>query len=782
VGSVSTRILLPGALFVLALAMRALPWPTVFSAEGVFFPDPDAYYHLRRVAWSVARFPAVLETDSYINFPYGAKPIWTPVFDWLVALGVRATPAAASEAALERAVAWVPPLLGALCVVALQALARRDFGARVALGAGALLAFLPAHFWYSQLGFLDHHAAVALASALVLGALIAALRSDGLGPALGLGAAVGGALLVWPGCLLETALVAAALLVHLAATRERDLAAARARRFAGAFALAAAVVAPLGLAAEWPRWGNLSPLVLSRFQPLALAAGALWLLALGALWRRAGFPATPTARLAGACSAGLALAAGLLAAAPGLRAGLGDAWAWLARREEFQALVAESEPLLGSARDLGLAGQLLTPLALATPLLAVALVAIARRRGPWPAGPVVAGWCVAFFAASLAQRRFVVQLAAPFALLLAACAAPALGAARRVASRRGPAAALALGLGALAAGAALAAPVAAFYARPLANLRRAARGEAPLVRGWLRTQRGLVPVARWLRSHSPPTAGWLDPAAQPEYGVLAPWGDGHLLRYVARRPMVQDNFGDDVGARNFALAERYFAAESEAEALAILRELRVRYVVVRGAGSGHGAGYGPASLFARLHRLKGSSGSFGAGEGREPLRVPALERHRLLLDTEGRDARAGESRPAYKLFEVVPGARVVGRAAPGALVTARLAVREGAAGRFFWSAEATADAEGRYALTLPYANRGAATDVRPAPSYELRSGDARGALVVEEAAVRDGATLPGPDLVPSSDAARLRGSSAAAARAATATRLIGPPTVSHAGR
>jgi hypothetical protein len=94
----------------------------------------------------------------------------------------------------------------------------------------------------------------------------------------------------------------------------------------------------------------------------------------------------------------------------------------------------------------------------------------------------------------------------------------------------------------------------------------------------------------------------------------------------------------------------------------------------------------------------------------------------------------------------VPGARVVGRAAPGAVVTARLAVRAGAAGRFFWSAEATADAEGRYALTLPYANRGAATDVRPAPSYELRSGDARAPLAVDEAAVRDGATLPGPDL------------------------------------
>jgi hypothetical protein len=174
------------------------------------------------------------------------------------------------------------------------------------------------------------------------------------------------------------------------------------------------------------------------------------------------------------------------------------------------------------------------------------------------------------------------------------------------------------------------------------------------VRGWLRTQRGLVPVARWLGRHSPPTAGWLDPSVRPEYGVLAPWGDGHLLRWIARRPVVQDNFGDDVGARSFELAERYYAADTEAEALDILRELRVRYVVVRGSGSGHGAGYGPASMLVRLHRLRGSSGSVKTGEGAS-RRVPALEHHRPPR-RPGRDERAGRSRPAYAL-EVVPGPR-----------------------------------------------------------------------------------------------------------------------------
>jgi dolichyl-diphosphooligosaccharide--protein glycosyltransferase len=753
VGRLSTRTLLPGALFLLALGARALTWPTVFTPQGVYFPEPDAYYHLRRIQYSVAKFPAVLWTDSYINFPEGAKPIWTPTLDWLVALALRAAGAGPDPRSWERAAAWVPAVLGALCAPALFAIARRPFGLPVATAAAALLALLPAHLWYSQLGFLDHHTAVSLASLLALGGLLALLRGDRLRDALGLGAALGTALLVWPGCLLEVALAVLALLARLVATGERELAVARARRYAASLALAATLVAPLGLGAEWPRWGSLSPLVLSRFQPAALAAGALWLALLGAIWRHTGLPANAAARLAIALATGAALALVPLAAAPGLRAGLADAWGWLSRRDEFQALVAESEPLLGSLRDLETASRLLTPLAWAGPLLALALAAHARRRGPWPEAGAVAGWCLAFLAAALAQRRFVASLAAPFALVAAACAAALVREGRRrLAGRRLASTLAAAGAAALAL--ALAAPAARFYAQPLSNLASAWRGEAPIVGGWLKTQRSLVALGRWLERHSPPTAGWLDPAARPEYGVLAPWGDGHVLRYVARRPMVQDNFGDDVGTRGFELAERYYAAGSEEEALSILRELGVRYVVVRGAGSGHGRGYGAASMQARLHRLKGASGSLGGEGGEAAGRVPALVHHRLLVDAESRDERAGRSRPAYRLFEVVAGARVIGRAPPGAIVSVRLALRPGAGARFFYVAETTADAAGRYALTLPYANSGAASDVRPGRHYELRSGEARASLAVSEAEVQEGAAVAGPDLAPDPQPAR----------------------------
>ena len=56
-----------------------------------------------------------------------------------------------------------------------------------------------------------------------------------------------------------------------------------------------------------------------------------------------------------------------------------------------------------------------------------------------------------------------------------------------------------------------------------------------------------VAMARWIALRTPPTSGWIDPGEPPEYGVLAPWGLGHLIEYVARRPTVTNGFGDDIG-------------------------------------------------------------------------------------------------------------------------------------------------------------------------------------------------------------------------------------------
>ena len=166
------------ALFALAFGVRALPAALVFAGGVVTLRGNDAYYHLRRIFYSIANLPTALVFDPYVAFPAGAKPIWPPAFDWLLALLLWPVARLGGEAAVERAAAWVPPLLGAATVVLAWRVARRHLGPRAGLTAGLLLAVLGGHFSISQLGALDHPAAVSLAATGLLAATLGLLAED----------------------------------------------------------------------------------------------------------------------------------------------------------------------------------------------------------------------------------------------------------------------------------------------------------------------------------------------------------------------------------------------------------------------------------------------------------------------------------------------------------------------------------------------------------------------------------------------------------------------------
>jgi dolichyl-diphosphooligosaccharide--protein glycosyltransferase len=734
----------PAAAAVLALLVRALPWPLVFGASGIFPHGADAYYHLRRISYTVADFPRFLGFDPYVDFPDGGRPIWTPLFDFTLAALVRPWLGATTGAPLERVLVWVPPLLGAATVWVLWALARRSFGAGVAALAAALLALLPAHFLYSQLGELDHHVAVALAVALLYATTLPWLAPGAARPhgaartALPLGLAQGFALLLWPGCLLAVALSTAALALRAATLPDRARAAELARGVALAQAIALLLVLPFAWSEPSPRWGSFSPLVLSRFQAAWFATGAAGFALLARFVAR-------SQGERGRLLALLALGGGALVLwSPWLAGAARDSWGWLAKREVFQASVAESAPLLfGSAGfDPEMALMLFSRLFCVLPALLALAVLVPRQREERPARLFLAVSTAVWLATALDQQRFVNELSVPYALLVAVCAIDALRAARsRLAGR--PRATALIGLGTIALALYAFAPVAAFYTPYLENLRRAGRSEPLRISGWEPEQRALTRLGRWLAEHTPVTSGYWDARLQPEYGVLAPWGDGHVLRYVAQRPMVQDNFGDDVGVRGFALAEAYFAAPDEDAGLRAAEQLRARYVVVRAGGSGHSPGYAPGSLYARLHLLNGAKGSFDAGPGSAKLELPALAHHRLIFDAAATWGASRGSAPNYKVFEIVPGARIRGRAQPGAHVAAELPLRIGS-GVVFFSSETRAGADGSFTLRVPYANDGAPGDVRPGRRYRLRSGASDVFVVVSEADVESGADVAAP--------------------------------------
>jgi dolichyl-diphosphooligosaccharide--protein glycosyltransferase len=746
------RIVSSGAFFVVAFGVRVVSWPLVLLRDPVQPAGSDAFYHLRRILYGVENFPRLLSRDPYLNFPHGGEVIWSPVFDWLLAALAWVFVGPGDSEGVARLLVWVPPVLGASTVAGAYWWAARSFSPRVAALTAGLLAVLPAHVVYSQIGAIDHHVAVSLCALGLLAAGLRLAEAEMQGPwpqrgallrALWLGLAMAAALAVWPGALLHVAIVQLLLALQVVREARREAASARSLAVAAAQAVACLAILPLSVGNRWEVWGSFSPVVLSNFQPVYLAASALGFAALSLLWQRWSFSASWPGRLAQA-SALLAVAAGAaLLALPSLGEALLDAWSWFAKVEEFQGLVAESAPLFsrGSGFEPGRAELLLSRAVYLAPFAISWLGWRAKKQGGSERTWGVLGFAAALFVATLIQRRFMNSFALPFALVLAMAAEQLFG---MVSSRLGPGLAGRLGVAAAAslAGLWLLLPTHGAYANDLANLGRLLRGEAPRAVGTALLQATLLPVASWIAENTPETRGFFDASLQPEYSLLSAWGDGHLLTSVARRPQVQGNFGDDVGAQNFALAEQYFSASRESDAVSLLDRMGARYVVASRTGSGHAQGYAPNSMWARMYLPARSAG--GALKlGKKPPTID-LSEHRLV-HTSRRPPPNSPRFPYFAVYERVAGAQVVGRAPPGTRVEARLKLVMRDDGELSFRVASVADARGRYRLRLPYSNEGAASSLRVGRRYRLESGGQTALLQVAESLVQSGAELAGPD-------------------------------------
>ena len=175
-----------------------------------------------------------------------------------------------------------------------------------------------------------------------------------------------------------------------------------------------------------------------------------------------------------------------------------------------------------------------------------------------------------------------------------------------------------------------------------------------------------------------------------------------------------------------------------------LSPAETRYVLVTATGSGHSRGYSEDSMFARLHDLKGSRGpAAGPGRGRSS-RVEALRHHRLIYQSAPK--RPGQAEPFCMIFEIVPGARLVGRADPGAIVRVSLPVRPRTGRRFNYVSQTQANAEGEYGFSLPYSTESRSRDIETGPVYTVWTGRSSAKVPVPESAVLRGEKIEGPAL------------------------------------
>jgi len=729
------------AIFVLALSIRAVWWPRIFTESGVVPPHgADEFLHLRRIWYSVVHFPELLEFDAYGNHPIGGEIITPPGFDLAVAALARLLVGAQDQGAVEMVAAWVPAVLGALAAVTAFALASRIFGFGAGVVSGVLLALLPAHYYSSQVGYVDHHVAVSLLSALLaLGAIAAQSKPAGrswpvLAAALGLGAAA--ILLVSPGALLHLALFQGLAFIWMLQARGVGGAISRAWHLTFVQGLAAIALAPYALGLEWKQYGAWSPLVLCNFQPAWLAATAFACAALALLWSRTRWGSDAKRRwLAATALAALALVAAI-GAIPEFPASIDQAASWFTEEEEnYLSGNAEIQPLFAKAGNSDYsenpdAPTHLTRLIYVYPL-ALFWLFVSALRGRRPDRWLVFAWGAAFYVAVLSQLRFLNSFSLPFAIAMGGALAAAAADLRRRLAQRQKSVRIAAFCGLLGLGVFTALPSASFYSPRLARWWQPSETH-DLPRRYVRSMVYRT-VANWLKENSPTTAGYLDGARTPEYGVLAAWDMGHLLRYIAERPQVQDNFGIYGGREGFEAARRYFAARDEGEARSILTQLGVRYVLVDRSLFGQGAN----SIARQLYVQRGSAG--------EPSRLdlPPFEHHRLAMETSPRQPAV----PHVMLYEIVRGARVEGRARPGSRVQIRLPIRSTERARpFAYRQQTTTDEAGIYRFVLPYAT-GEREPLRSGPHYRLQCGGESASLAVPEQAVDAGDAIAGPSLM-----------------------------------
>jgi len=547
--------LLLGGICLASLGLRsAFHYSNVFKPDSVRFTESDAYYHMRHVEHMVHNFPHRMSWDPYGAFPSGQPEFSGPLFDYLLAgLIWLAGAGSPSKQLMETIAAWFPAVLGALIPIAVFYLGRLLFSATTGLVAAAFIAVLPGFFLnISALGFTDHHVLESLLSCIVLYAYGRALESGSLRWSLVFGAVLGAYLLTWvAGSLVVAILVGWTLLACLFRHWKSESCQPLGRITIPALLLAFLIHLPAGSIA----WGV--------FTQAALIGGAVSIAVvcgLSAFFQSRSMPRVAlylTLAVLGAGAAGICwmLAPGVVQRVLMQIGRMSPSGPWRTINE-LQPLIRPTLMLTLSA----IWGQFV----LAGPLAAGALYWLALRSAsaPHSGRSLFLFYSAVMMGDAMLQTR-ICYYAAPCVAILAAY--PCAEAMRGSRLRRAAAAAM------------LTAVIAPSVPIGIVDLR---------ARGW--PTESWWKLASWLRNNTPepfldeefyyqryPKSGSQFTYPVTAYGIMNWWDFGHIINYAAHRIPVSNPH--QTGA---ILAARFYMAETESEAMELLRKAGARYVIV----------------------------------------------------------------------------------------------------------------------------------------------------------------------------------------------------------
>jgi len=511
---------LAAAFFVLALACRFLNAPYAFEGGKPRIAPVDELYHWKRMAYSAAHFPHVLEFDRDRGVS-GAFCPWPPLYDVAGGGAARLLGGTTSDEVLARII-WFPPILFALFTgIAVLILARRSM--LVATITGIALATSPFLVTTSWIGSIDHHFLEPVLTFAILGATCLGIRAETRREKIRAGILLG--IAITAAMFVQTALLIAAALAFVVLFFASDGIAATC-----GFSIAAIAVAIYRLtrAPDFPdnQW-FLGWTHATLFAAAAIACAAI------AVGRSAGGPPAgpPPARRR---VLALLIGAIIAIAIPTVRASLftgshflgGDRW--LRTIQEFQPLWrARGDDLVSDVA--GLSGG----------AILVWFLAIRAIKTRDTVRLTIAIFAIAYFALTITSRRFWI-VAIPLLALAGAIYVPL------IARKR------------------LAILAALVIALP-----------PPLqFAGWLMTPQSIPPnQQQWIRATS-------FIATLPPGRVLGPWSMGHAIDVEGRHPVVLDNFGTMPDSATFERALQMLLATDEATLARSCDAMNIRYLIL----------------------------------------------------------------------------------------------------------------------------------------------------------------------------------------------------------
>lgn len=749
-----TTILLTVALLVVGCAGAFFaragkpPWSPYRIAEH------DSLYHFRLAELTWRSFPRIPTFDPYLDHPDGADVPMPFLHSFAAAAIARAV--GGGEDRLRQVCFFLPPLFGAVCLPLVYALAvGMGIPRGAALAGAALSVFSPIHRQYSYGGQFDHHAGDLVLALLFFLGLMACWRRRERSwrePAVlaRLAATAGIAALLpanWLGSIVYfVVFLIAALWSGAGAERSGPPGGPWLQRLAACLGVGALLLAGLFLLAYGPgRFGRLAMDRPTAFQPLfllgiALGTGLLSSIAGGrAAWRLRSSIPWILALLPVAAALGPEFWRGFLVFLSGT-----NRLSMLSTETTSPFAVGSSPLPPGHSLASGL--RILTWAVLVAPL---SLAWTWARRGGWAARrefplALLTVFSFAALAAAFSQARYGVLLA-PVLGLWAAAGIGALSPSLRGGwpHRAGGIAGIALIVGSFAPGA------------------------ADAVRAWPHPpQRDpgsemIEQAMDWLARHTPAPSDPFDLRQRPAYGIISTPAVANAVIALGRRADMNSAFLGILPGPSRTMP--FFLEEDPERAWAFARENRVRYLVLESLPEAVATALYVSGQDGRLDRFLGEGyfslyreqrvpvvlrlwEGYGSAEKMEGGVWPGSRHFRIVWDSVGLHPAPGKMPRRILIFEVVPGARLAGAAPPGTRIWATLPLAAQSGPAPLWVEFATADAQGKWEMTLPIPTDRESGPLVPRGAWEISRADRTGILRVDlsEDAVREGRAIALP--------------------------------------